>query len=147
MLTGRDVVALPNRKAGSHFSWKRSDWEFAHASRRLHLVFEHRQGGVWPRFDEYVAQALVNKGARLAAMRRTDLALAAYDEVNTRFGNARDEVKRRLVAMAMRNCVVTLRDAGRTRDAADRMLAAFGTSSDKAITEHAGFVRKIRDGL
>jgi TolA-binding protein len=50
---------------------------------------------------EQVARALVNKGARLGELGRSEEAVAVYDEVERRFGAAPEAVLREQVAMAL----------------------------------------------
>ena len=45
--------------------------------------------------------ALVNKGARLTQLDRSEEAIAAYEKVTTRFGNASEPALREQVAMAL----------------------------------------------
>ena len=53
--------------------------------------------------QERVAKALFNKGVDLAELHRYEEALAAYNDLITRFGNSQDTTIQEQVAMALNN--------------------------------------------
>ena len=74
------------------------------------------------------ARALLNSGIALGALNRSEEALAVYDEVERRFGNAAELALREQVARALVNRGVTVRGLGRTEEATtilQNLLAAY----------------------
>jgi tetratricopeptide (TPR) repeat protein len=97
---------------------------------------------------QQVAKALANSASVLIDLKRYDEGLEACERVIAR---PRETVAlMQMAAIAMRNKVVGLKGAGRSKDAAvaaDRMLAEFDKSGDKLIAEHVSAVRQIRTTL
>ncbi len=97
---------------------------------------------------EQVAKALTNTASILVERKRYDEGLAACEKV---IGAQRDTPGlMQLAALAMRNKVIGLRGAGRTKDAAaaaDTMIAEFADATDKAIVEQVAAVRRVRAAL
>lgn len=97
---------------------------------------------------EQVARALCNSANALVDLKRYDEAIAAGDRA---IAAARDVPGlEHVTALAMRNKVVALRDAGRKTEAhaaADKMIAEFGASTNSAIAEHVTVVRRLKSYL
>ncbi|MEO6012650.1 MAG: TIR domain-containing protein [Devosia sp.] len=97
---------------------------------------------------QQVAKALANISSLLIDLKRYDEGFVACDKVIAR---PRETIPlMQMAAIAMRNKVAGLNNAGRLKDAAvaaDRMLAEFGSSSDLQIAENAAAVRKMRTTL
>jgi tetratricopeptide (TPR) repeat protein len=99
---------------------------------------------------DVVAKAMVNSAGVLIDLKRYDEGLARCETLIGSSSSREPAPVPQLVAIAMRNKVTGLRGAGRIEDAkaaADRMLTEFGASTDKAIAEQAGAVRRIRAAL
>jgi tetratricopeptide (TPR) repeat protein len=88
--------------------------------------------------ETHVARALLNKGVRLGALNRSEDAIAAYDEVVRRFGDATEPEMRERVAKALRNRGVRLGALNRTEDAIaayDEVLRRFGDATETALRD------------
>ncbi|CAE6703844.1 tetratricopeptide repeat protein [Candidatus Nitrotoga fabula] len=85
-----------------------------------------------------LSKALVNKGAALAQMGRNEEAIAAYDEVVHRFGEATEEPLREQVATALMNKGKTLGKMGRDEEAIavyDKVVRHFGEATEAPLRE------------
>jgi tetratricopeptide (TPR) repeat protein len=85
-----------------------------------------------------VSQALLYRGLTLGTLKRSTDAIAAYDEVVRRFGDASDPPLREQVAKALINKGVTLSTLNRSDDAVasyDEVVRRFGDASDPPLRE------------
>ncbi len=85
-----------------------------------------------------MATALVNKGVRLAQLDKSEEAIAVYDEVVKRFGEASDLQLQVQVAMALVNKGVRLAQLDKSEEAIavyDEVVKRFGESSDLQLWE------------
>ena len=91
-----------------------------------------------PHCEIRVARALLSKGVTLGALNRHEEAIAAYDELVKRFGEAEEPVLRERVAKALINKGFNLRALNRTEEAItayDEVVKRFGESDDQALRE------------
>ena len=91
-----------------------------------------------PALREQVAKALFNKGVTLGALERSEEAIAVYDEVVARFGDAPDPTLREQVARALFNKGVTLGALERSEEALavyDEVVARFGDDAATGVRE------------
>jgi tetratricopeptide (TPR) repeat protein len=87
---------------------------------------------------EPVAKALVNKGFRLGALNRSEGAVAVYDEVVKRFGDASEPGLREPVAEALFNKGLRLGALNRSEEAVavyDEVVKRFGDASEPGLRE------------
>ena len=97
---------------------------------------------------EQAAKALGSRASLLVDLKRYDEAVAACD-AGLAIPRGTSDLNQS-AALLMRNKVAALRAANRKAEAiaaADRMLAEFASSTDKAIVEHVDVVRQIRSTL
>ena len=88
------------------------------------------------------ARALVNKGFTLGTLNRGEEAIAAYDEVLRRFGEAPEPALREPVAWALVNKGVTLGTLNRSEEAIavnDEVLRRFGEAPEPALREQVAW--------
>jgi tetratricopeptide (TPR) repeat protein len=88
------------------------------------------------RDDRAVAMALFSKGVTLGELGRSEAALAAYDEMVRRFGEASEPALRVLLAKAILNRGVTLGKLERSDEeigAYDEVVRRFGEASEPAL--------------
>ncbi len=91
--------------------------------------------------------ALYNKGVRLGTLNRSEEAIAAYDEVLHRFGNAEEPALREQVAKALYNKGVRLGTLNRSEEAITaygEVLHRFGNAEEPAVQE---VVERVRERL
>ena len=85
------------------------------------------------------AQALLNKGRTLGELRRREEAIAVYDDLIARFGNATELALREHVVMALLNKGNMLGELRRREEAIavyDDLIAGFGNATELALREH-----------
>ena len=87
---------------------------------------------------ELVAKALVNKGFRLVSLNQCQEAIAVFDEVVKRFGDAAEPVLREVVAKVLVNKGVSLGSLNRSQEAIaayDDVVKRFGEATEPALCE------------
>ena len=92
---------------------------------------------------------MFNKGFRLGALGRSEEAIAVYDEVVGRFGEASEPGLREQVAMAMFNKGFRLGALGRSEEwiaVYDDVVGRFGEASEPGIQEIVAQARAARPG-
>ncbi|MBQ5469720.1 MAG: hypothetical protein IIT54_03835, partial [Acetobacter sp.] len=88
--------------------------------------------------QEQVAGTLLFNGIHLDKLHREEEALAAYNDVITRFGNSQDKIIQELVAFALYNKGGDLGSLHRYEEALavnNNLITRFGNSQDKIIQE------------
>ena len=83
---------------------------------------------------------MFNKGVRLEELGRAKDALATYEAVVVKFGNATELVLRKRVAMAMVNKAYDLNQLGRAEDAlatCDAVVVRFGNATELACANRS----------
>ncbi len=100
--------------------------------------------------QELVATALFNKGVTLRELRRFEAAIAVYDDLVTRFGDAQESGVQELVATALLNKGVRLGELGRVEAMItifDDLIIRFGDASEPQLRELVARVREIRNKI
>jgi len=90
------------------------------------------------RQEEQVAEALVNKGIVLGTLNRSEEAIAAYDDVVSRFADAKEPALREQTARALFNKGVTLGNLARSEEEIavyDDVVSRFADEEEPAIRE------------
>ena len=99
--------------------------------------------------SEQAAKALWNKGLTLGALNRSEEAIAVYDEVLWRFGDASEAALREQVANALVNKGVALGALNRSEEEIavyDEVLRRFGDASEAAPREQVANAQDNREG-
>jgi len=99
---------------------------------------QERSGTIDSRARKQVAMALFNKGITLGAINKSEEAIAVYDDLLRRFGDAQEPVLRERVAMALLNKGYRLGVLNKSEEAIavyDDLLRRFGDAQEPAIRE------------
>jgi hypothetical protein len=103
-----------------------------------------------PALREQVARALVNKGITLGTLNRSADAIAAYDDVVARFGDAAEPALREQVAGALVNKGIRLGTLNRSAEAIavyDDVVARFGDAAEPALREAVDAARAFKNAI
>src|SRR5258707_32783 len=102
-----------------------------------------------PTMSEMIAKALLDKGLKLASSHHGEEAIAVYEDLLTRFGDATTELAlRELVAKALLNKGATLGTLGRTGEAIaayDDLLGRFGNGTEPSLRGLVSMGRSMKD--
>ncbi|MBU1184017.1 MAG: tetratricopeptide repeat protein [Proteobacteria bacterium] len=114
--------------------------DFQQAVGALDSILEHyrKSGEDEPQARSEIARALVNKGVALGSLGRGEDAIAVYDEVISRFGDAEELPLREQVARALMNKGVALESLGRGEDEIavyDEVIRRFGDAEELPLRE------------
>ena len=106
-------------------------------------------GSTDPRLRILVSKALFNKGLALGSLGRSEEAIAVYDEVVSRFGDAEEPELRDPVASALGNKGVVLGILGRDEEAIaayDDVVSRFGDAEEPELRGRVG-ITLVNKGL
>jgi tetratricopeptide (TPR) repeat protein len=104
---------------------------------------QERSGTIDSRARKQVAMALFNKGITLGAINKSEEAIAVYDDLLRRFGDAQEPVLRERVAMALLNKGYRLGVLNKSEEAIavyDDLLRRFGDAQEPVLREQVAMV-------
>ena len=108
------------------------------AAYELAIRFADKRNNPSPRLARAASNAMVLNGNELAALHRPEQAVAAYDALLRRFGDAEEPVLREQVARALVNKGITLGELKRRDEeiaAYDQVLLRFGESREPGLSK------------